>query len=555
MQEQDSANPRVFQNIIDDKGRKTLTLIHGDQKEKICGELEVIGKARDNSGNNWSVVVDMVDQDTNKKRILIKQCDLIGDPQIVVRQLVDKGLFVFGGRDKQRLLLDYLNRSNMERLTIVDRTGWHNGSFVMSDKVHGNGKFILSSSQETHETNGTTDEWRDNVASLCATNPRLIFAASIGFASPLLHLDSQDSGGFAFVGDTSIGKTKAAQICTSIWRKDLNSWRATGNGIEGVAAAHSDMGMSFDEIGESDPREIGETIYMLANGSGKTRASRSGSARDAKRWRLFFLSTGEKSLAEHVRDGGKKIKAGQEIRLAEIQADAGKGFGSFDDTQGFTGSQFADLISERTKLFYGAVGPAFVEYTVKNQDKLKASIPDYRQGFIDEACKPGDSGQVKRVAARFALVAMAGEYATDVGLTGWDKDSAWNAALICFYSWRNNWTDTGSREYDQAIKQVRAFIQRHDGRFQCVSDDRVPNNRAGLKFGDEYWIYPNVYSNEVCEGIRPQSVSKALIDACCLIRGKDGRTQARRTFNGKQQRFYVVDTSVLGDDAEIPKPF
>jgi len=554
MQMQEGTSNRSYQNLPDDKGRKMLTVKEGDQIEKLCGELEVIGKARDSSGNNWSVVVDMVDQDANKKRVLLRQSELIGDPQIVVRQLVDKGLFVFSDRKTQKLLLDYLNHPNIARLTIVDRTGWHNGSFVMPDKVYGDGEFILSTSQETQISRGTLDEWRDNVGSLCSTNPRLIFAASTGLASPLLHLDSQDSGGFAFVGDTSIGKTKAAQVCTSVWRKDLNSWRATGNGIEGVAAAHSDMGMSFDEIGESDPREIGETIYMLANGCGKTRASRNGSARDAKRWRLLFLSTGEKSLSEHVHQSGKKIKAGQEIRLAEIQADAGKGSGFFDDTQGYTGSQFADMISERTQSYYGSVGPAFVEHVVKQQDQIKEAIPVYRQGFIDEACRPGDGGQVKRVASRFALVAMAGEYATIFGLTGWDKNSSWDAALVCFNSWRDNWTATGSREYDHAIKQVRAFIQRHEVRFQCPTNERVPINRAGYIWGDEYWIYPDVFTNEVCNGLRPQSVSEALIDACCLIPDTDGRRQARRTATGKQQRFYVVDTSVLGDDTEKPKP-
>ena len=53
-------------------------------------------------------------------------------------------------------------------------------------------------------------------------------------------------------------------------------------------------------------------------------------------WRLLFLSAGEVGLAQHIRDAGKKSKAGQAVRLVDIPADAGQGHGIFDTLHGFS---------------------------------------------------------------------------------------------------------------------------------------------------------------------------------------------------------------------------
>ena len=47
-----------------------------------------------------------------------------------------------------------------------------------------------------------------------------------------------------------------------------------------------------------DPKQAGEAAYMLANGKGKARASRTGDARAPASWRLLFLSSGEIGITE-----------------------------------------------------------------------------------------------------------------------------------------------------------------------------------------------------------------------------------------------------------------
>src|SRR5690606_40758644 len=100
----------------------------------------------------------------------------------------------------------------------------------------------------------------------------------------------------------------------------IRTWRATSNGLEGIAAALSDTALVLDEIGEADGREIGATVYALGNGTGKARASRNGTARRPYRWRIAILSSGERSLAAHMSEAGHRPKAGQSVRLLDIPA-------------------------------------------------------------------------------------------------------------------------------------------------------------------------------------------------------------------------------------------
>ena len=59
-------------------------------------------------------------------------------------------------------------------------------------------------------------------------------------------------------------------------------------------------------------------------------------------WRLVFLSAGEIDLATHMQSIGEKTKAGQEVRMISLQADAEKGLGILEELHGFSSS--AELV-------------------------------------------------------------------------------------------------------------------------------------------------------------------------------------------------------------------
>ena len=64
-----------------------------------------------------------------------------------------------------------------------------------------------------------------------------------------------------------------------------------------MATLHNDGLLILDELSQIDPKVAGEAAYLLANGQGKMRASKNGTAKQAARWKLLFLSAGEESLS------------------------------------------------------------------------------------------------------------------------------------------------------------------------------------------------------------------------------------------------------------------
>jgi hypothetical protein len=67
-------------------------------------------------------------------------------------------------------------------------------------------------------------------------------------------------------------------------------------------------------------------------GGGAKLCCRGGSVRA---WRRPFLSPGELSLEAKMLETGGRVRAGQEMRLLDIPADAGADMGVFDDIGDF----------------------------------------------------------------------------------------------------------------------------------------------------------------------------------------------------------------------------
>lgn len=99
----------------------------------------------------------------------------------------------------------------------------------------------------------------------------------------------QQGGGIDWVGNSSYGKSTSVE----------------------VAATRNETCLILDEIDEASPHEIGKIAYMLANGQGKQRAGRVGTARKIQRWRIITISTGERTLTSIMNEIGKHPNAGQ----------------------------------------------------------------------------------------------------------------------------------------------------------------------------------------------------------------------------------------------------
>jgi putative DNA primase/helicase len=349
----------------------------------------------------------------------------------------------------------------------VEKLGWHGDVFVTASEVIGESteKIVFQNANAIESalaSSGTVKEWRDSIGRLAVGNSRLIFSISTAFAPALIKLAGEDSGGFHFRGVSSSGKSTALNVAASVWGNPqayCRLWRSTANGLEGLAALHNDSVLILDELSQMDPREVGEAAYLLANGQGKTRASRLGTAKQSSRWSLFFLSAGEESLTARMAKAGQRSNAGQEIRLADIEADAGFNMGIFETIHNqLSPASMALSLNQYSSQYYGAVGMAWLKQVVAKCQIIGSFITDTIKSFNKTVLQPNASGQVIRVARRFALVAAAGELASQFGLTGWEKGEALSAAERCFSAWSEVFGIDGNREDRAIMAQVRAFF-------------------------------------------------------------------------------------------------
>ena len=240
----------------------------------------------------------------------------------------------------------------------------------------------------------------------------------------------------------------------------MQRWRATDNGIEGMAVQYSDALLCLDEVGQMDGKVIGDAAYMLANGQGKSRAGRTGAARPRLTWRLIFLSTGELGLAEHMSEAGKKARAGQELRMIDLPADAGAGRGIFEELHEFeSGGALAERLRLTAAKTYGTPGRALLEYLTDNTAGLSRTLRERMAAIVPELVPESASGQVRDAGRFFALLAAAGELATEQGITGWPAGEARKGVLCCFNAWvQARPAGIGQSEDVQILRQVREWI-------------------------------------------------------------------------------------------------
>lgn len=536
--------------------------------EWLCSWLVIRALTRDDSGINWGRVLEFRDADKVSRQWTMPMELLGGNGDELARELLRLGLRIAPGSAIKKCLVEYItNADTADRARCVLKTGWHDKCFVLPHKVFGISNEIVLLQSDSHIATdycllGTLEGWQKHVAEKCIGNSRLILAVSVAFAAPLLSIVCAESGGFHLRGISSSGKSTALIIAASVWggRSYVQNWRATDNGLEGLAMQHNDTLLVLDELSQVDPRHAGEVAYMLANGQGKVRAGKSGAARQRYTWRLLFLSSGEISLASHMMEVGKKAKAGQEVRMVDIPADAGCEKGIFECLHEHNqADHFADSLKLACNKHYGIAGDTFLHKLVMEDEKtLHTKLQNLQASFMNEIPE-NMHGQVKRVAQRFALVAAAGEIATDLGITGWRSGTVITAIKKCFDDWLSERNGVeSSHEHELILEQVRHFFQENVGRFDVFDNEsqyekrQIPHRCAGYRDGNgNYYIFPKTFKDEICKGLSSQKDVIKVVEQCGWL-VPDAKTKSAYSSvwvpsQSKTIRIYHFSNKVIGE--------
>jgi putative DNA primase/helicase len=452
----------------------------------ICSPMHIDAVTFDGQSNNFGRLLRFKPTVGKWREWAMPMELLAGDGAQLRGELLAMGVELDPYKARQQLPHYLQSEHPKRRIHCALQVGWCGDSFVLPDAVIGpkSAGVIFQSGERGHEEHtqaGTLAGWRDGIAAKAVGNPLLMLAVSASFAGPLLQRCNSEGGGFHVVGDSSTGKTTLIEAACATWGGPgfKRSWRATANGMEGAAAMFNDCLLALDEISECDPKEVGAIVYALGNGRGKQRAGRSGNARSVTRWRCFVISSGERTIATTMQEGGHRAKAGQSMRLLDIPA--AQTFGAWDALHGATSpAAFSDAIKRAAAQHHGQAGRAFLE-------KLTFDAADYCAELDKIKALPlfatdGTEGQDKRAAARFALIGLAGELATQYGVTGWPVGDAVKAAAHAFKLWQAG-RGKGNDERRQIADKVRGFIERHgDARFSnadYTGDTQPVRDRAG----------------------------------------------------------------------------
>lgn len=585
-----------------------------EKYRRICARLDVVALCRDASdaGDNWGIFVRFKNLDGREKHINFPR-ELFGtDGGVeVTKRLLKMGLDYDAHREAKRKVLEYLQAHNtQERIGLVNKTGWHKNAFVLPDRTIGESSepllfYTEGSSLCKLSERGTLKDWQENVSRYCIDNPLAMFAVSAAFSAPLVELLGQETMGFHFYGDSSWGKSTLLNMACSVFGNPEDykkAWRSTDNGMESLAASHSEMLLALDEINQFDPRKLGDAVYMLGNGSGKTRANDRGGARDdLHRWCFTFLSNGEKTLEQYMGEAGKNQTAGMEMRFLEIRATMHeseadiKRMGVFNNPHGLMGgAALSELLKGNMAQSHGTAFPAFITALVRELegdkrkdfvDKMLARIDNFRKKHLTDNA----SGQAHRAAIKFGLVAWAGELATHFGVSGWQQGQASVTASQCFKLWLSARGGFGNFEEKQMLDHIRHTISKYgESRFKrwdepqlianannLVIDSHVPvtaecwglrreiidkNALDGDTSDIDFYIYKESFKNDVCKGFDADRVARLLRDLGVLIltdsEKREGRlyTRPRLPHMGKSKRdVYRIRNSLLfggGDDSE-----
>lgn len=570
---------------------------------RLCGPLRVLGLARDNKNNQASLLLEFDSELGNSRRWLMPMSMLSGDGTSYRSMLLSMGYFPPFGAVRRGLLTDYLQtRKNLPLMRHVSKVGWHgagvNTCYVLPHETLGNqdGEPVIFYSDTGIEANfnqnGSVAQWQESLGRLCVGNSRLAFAVSVAFAGPLLAWASGTSGGgFHYVGGTSTGKTTGLLVAASVWGKGsekspesyMQKWRATDNGLEGLAEQHSDGVLILDELGQMDANKAGQAIYMLADGMGKVRSKQAGGNRPRASWRVLSLSSGELSLAQHMDSVGTKMKGGQEVRLIPIPAETTQGT-TLETLHGFAGGhELSSHVQTYAARHYGAVGRDWLEWLVANVATLRPRLERLMAEIEPALVPPGAGGQVQRAVRRFTLAAAAGELATQEGLTGWPEGEATRAARACLDAWLLSRGGAGNGEVSAMLRQVRQFLETHgEGRFAAwhrSADAHAPKTlqRVGVRRmvdanGDpvrthsaegveytaaalgegvsfEYFVLGESFKAEVCKGFDVQAVCRVLLAHGCLtIKEPDRHTIKTKLPGIGSVRCYCIPPAIFALD-------
>ena len=369
----------------------------------------------------------------------------ITEPTEVRKELARRDILL--GRKYFDLLVDYIIRSaqdlrhNRKAEQMRNQFGWADGDskFIVGDReISAEGTYHSPPSSVTraladHMTpQGTLEKWKE-VFNLYG-RPGLeaaAFAAATGFGAPLLKFSGQRGSIINLVNTNSgTGKTTTLYMCNSIWghpEKLCAKKDDTLNSKVFKIGVFNNLSVTFDEMSNTEPKQVSEIAYLITQGTGKDRMKASSNELRANltSWQTIALCSSNHSFYEKL-EFLKDMPQGEIARIIEYSLD----YSDAIDTE--TGKQMFD---HQLMENYGHAGDIYARYILENYKEVK-NLYLTIQNKIDTRLK---LTQRERFWSATVAANITGIYiANHLELCDWDIAAIFKWACGMIQSLRNN---------------------------------------------------------------------------------------------------------------------
>ena len=287
-----------------------------------------------------------------------------------ITALADKGCTVTSENAKQVVrFLGALEQENIDALGLQESTstfGWQSRHRFLPGHAPDMVLDIEPSMTRwatAYLKNGTLDAWRETMTQH-RNRYRFRFILASSFAAPLLAIIKQRVFFVYNWGGSRGGKTAALKAALSAWgdpERLMANFNATQVALERMAGFYCDLPLGIDERQLAGNKQEGleKIVYMLANGTGRSRGSKDGGLQELRTWRSVILATGEEPI------GKANSQTGVSTRVLEVVG------APFEDEAS------ASDMHQQAALNCGWAGPEFIQYILDYGDQ--AIIDEYAE--------------------------------------------------------------------------------------------------------------------------------------------------------------------------------
>lgn len=488
----------------------------------ICGPLTVSALSTTPEGRLRSKVVWFTDMDGRKHERLIPLANFGPGMVKVVKSLRSGGLRVAHGADTDvaRLLDEWIPA---HRLIELDRYGWVGAgmdAFLTADGccVGLEAHRCCDTLVETMPPRGTLDAWRVDVAGPCGNDPLGILALCCGLVGPLMRILDLPSGGVNFAGVTSAQGDLLMAVSRSVGLASVCTTGLSGKALLHAGYRSQDGTFVLGELGAGDASRISKALDAAATGG----------SGDRKHYdRSLFVSFSPWSMEGMPvrRPGARTLFDG----LIDI-----------DGSACTLPTEVAQRIIQAAGNNHGVVGPAFLAWLLQR----RANFPKFAELHVRltqhfQARVGFEDVVADRVASRLAALALAGELATQAGLTGWQKRNAIRACLRLLSEWAARHACSVDTDANVYARQILDYVATHAEQFANDAGSEGSAPRAGYRDTGHVYVLPRNWRAIFPNGAK--KAAKALDAEGLLASNSDGyQYRVPRGLNPKQPKAYAL---------------